>query len=134
MHVIDEGRGEFRTATGAGDECREVLHGVFGFGGALEQQNSGVCEYSLYVDNQTDIPQETEAVQNFMDFSAQLYDKVIDFILEYKDELFKKSEAKKMTRKLAESAYSNNIISNDKEGNDQIKLKITKKFILIALN
>ena len=64
MHVIDEGRGEFRTATGAGDECREVLHGVFGFGGALEQQNSGVCEYSLYVDNQTDIPQETEAVQN----------------------------------------------------------------------
>ena len=36
MHVIDEGRGEFRTATGAGDECREVLHGVFGFGGALE--------------------------------------------------------------------------------------------------
>jgi hypothetical protein len=91
-----------------------------------EQQNSGVCEYSLYVDNQTDIPQETEAVQNFMDFSAQLYDKVIDFILEYKDELFKKSEAKKMTRKLAESAYSNNIISNDKEGNDQIKLKITK--------
>ena len=43
-----------------------------------------------------------------------------------KDELFKKSEAKKMTRKLAETAYSNNIISNDKEGNDQIKLKITK--------
>ena len=35
MHVIDGGRGEFRTATGAGDECREVLHGVFGFGGAL---------------------------------------------------------------------------------------------------
>ena len=26
MHVIDEGRGEFRTATGAGDECREVPH------------------------------------------------------------------------------------------------------------
>jgi len=38
IYIYDaiECRGDFRIVTGAGDECLEVLLGVFGFDGALE--------------------------------------------------------------------------------------------------
>lgn len=36
IYDVNECRGDFRIVTGAGDECLEVLRGVFGFDGALE--------------------------------------------------------------------------------------------------
>ena len=36
IYDVNECRGDFRIAAGAGDECLEVLRGVFGFDGALE--------------------------------------------------------------------------------------------------
>ena len=36
IYYLNECRGDFRIVAGAGDECLEVLRGVFGFDGALE--------------------------------------------------------------------------------------------------
>ena len=36
IYDVNECRGDFRIVAGAGDECLEVLRGVFGFDGALE--------------------------------------------------------------------------------------------------
>ena len=72
------------------------------------------------------LPQEQEGVNQLFEFSKALTDKGIDWTVEHKDKLFKPKEAKKITRSIAESAYFNSLVGTDKEGNDQIKLKIMK--------
>ena len=98
-----------------------VIYGVSKY-----ESQGGTSDYSIYIKNETDIPQEQEGVNNMFEFSNEMNTMAIDFIMEHKDILFKPKEAKKMTRELAESAYFNPLVGTDKEGTDQIKLKIMK--------
>ena len=96
------------------------------YGVSKYESQAGTNDYSIFIKKETDLPQEQQGVDNLFDFSSDLSEKGIDFIMEHKDELFKPKEAKKMTREIAESAYFNSLIGTDKEGNEQIKLKIMK--------
>ena len=96
------------------------------YGVSKYESQAGTTDYSIYIKKETDLPQEQKGVDSIFDFSNQMSEKAIDFIMEHKDELFKAKEAKKMTREIAESAYFNSIVGTDKEGNEQIKLKIMK--------
>ena len=96
------------------------------YGVSMYESQAGTADYSIYIKKETDLPQEQQGVDNLFEFSSGLNEKGIDFIMEHKDSLFKPKEAKKMTREIAESAYFNSIIGSDKEGNEQIKLKIMK--------
>lgn len=96
------------------------------YGVSKYESAAGTNDYSIYIKNETDIPQEQEGVNQLFEFSKALTDKGIDWTVEHKDKLFKPKEAKKITRSIAESAYFNSLVGTDKEGNDQIKLKIMK--------
>ena len=96
------------------------------YGVSKYESQAGTTDYSIYIKKETDLPQEQQGVDNIFDFSNGMSEKAIDFIMQHKNELFKIKEAKKMTREIAESAYFNSIVGSDKEGNEQIKLKIMK--------
>lgn len=96
------------------------------YGVSKYESQAGTNDYSIYIKKETDLPQEQQGVENLFDFSSGFIEKGIDYIMEHKDTLFKQKESKKMTREIAESAYFNSVISTDKEGVEQIKLKIMK--------
>mgnify|MGYP006422588473 FL=1 len=93
---------------------------------SYENKITGEMDYSTYIKNISDIPESVDDVNNFFEFSEGINEKGIDYIMEYKDTIFGPSEAKSMTRDIAESVNFNPCVTQDKNNEDQIKFKIIK--------
>ena len=90
------------------------------------ENKPGEFDYSIFIKNVSDIPEAVDDVNNFFEFSDGINEKGIDYIMEYKDTVFSPSDAKSMTRDIAESVNFNPCVTQDKNNENQIKFKIMK--------
>lgn len=96
------------------------------YGLSSYENKPGEFDHSVFIKNNTDIEEEVENVTKFFDFSDGINEKCLDYMEEHKDTIFSPSEAKSMTRDIAESVNFNPCVTQDKNGDDQIKFKIMK--------
>jgi len=96
--------------------------------GISEYENSpGVMDQSIVLMNQTNVSEDEEANNKLFSFSEALNEAALDFSEEHKDIFFKApDDDDELTRDLIESGYFNPCLTQNKNGDDQIKLKILK--------
>ena len=99
-----------------------LTYGVSGY----ENTPGGPLDQSIVLMNQTDMSEHNEANEKLFLFSEGLNEAALDFAVEHKDILFKTNDEEELTRDLIESGYFNPCVSQNKNGDDQIKLKIIK--------
>ena len=89
-------------------------------------ENNGVLDQSIVVMNQSDDDNSTDANTKFFEYSEGLNEFALDYVEEHKDTIFKKPDDDELTRDIIESAYFNPCVTQNKNGDDQIKFKIIK--------
>ena len=94
------------------------------YGISAYENRPGEFDYSIFVKNRTDIPECEESVSKFFEFSTGLNEKCLDYAEQHKDLIFTSKE--ELSRDIIESVNFNPCLSEDKNGDEQIKLKILK--------
>ena len=96
--------------------------------GISEYENTpgAALDQSIVLMNQSDISEFTEANEKLFSYSEGLNEAALDYAEEHKDILFKKDDDEELTRDLIESGYFNPCVTQNKNGDDQIKLKVIK--------
>lgn len=94
--------------------------------GVSEYENNGVLDQSIVIMNQTDDDESSEANTKFFEYSEGLNESALDYAEEHKDTIFKKPDDDDLSRDIIESAYFNPCVTQNKNGDDQIKFKIIK--------
>jgi hypothetical protein len=94
------------------------------YGISAYENKPGEFDYSIFVKNRTDISESTEDVEKFFEFSNGINDKVLDYAEEHNMTIFTSKE--ELSRDIIESANFNACVSEDKNGEEQIKFKIMK--------
>ena len=94
------------------------------YGISAYENKPGEFDYSIFVKNRTDISESTDEVNNFFEFSNGVNEKVLDYAEEHSTTIFTSKE--ELSRDIIESANFNACVSEDKNGDEQIKFKIMK--------
>ena len=95
--------------------------------GISEYENSpGVFDQSIVVMNQTNDDESIEANDKFFEYAKQLNEVALDYAEEHKEILFKEGKDDDFTKEEIETAYFNKCVSQNKNDEDQIKLRINK--------
>ena len=100
----------------------KLAYGVSGY----ENTPGAPLDQSIVLMNQSDMSNYTEANEKLFSFSEGLNEAALDYAVEHRETLFKSSDDEELTRDLIESGYFNPCITQNKNGDDQIKLKIIK--------
>lgn len=96
--------------------------------GISEYENApGKFDHSIVIMNQSNYDEFKDENQKFFDYSEALNEAALDYAEEHRDIIFKKpSNGEELSRDIIESAYFNPCVTQNKNGDDQIKLKIMK--------
>lgn len=95
--------------------------------GISEYENTpGSFDQSIVLMNQSD-DDCADSNNKFFEYSEGLNDAALEYAEEHRDTIFKKpDDDEELTRDIIESAYFNPCLTQNKNGDDQIKLKIIK--------
>lgn len=94
------------------------------YGISAYENKPGEFDYSIFIKNRTDIAESTQDVEKFFEFSNGLNEKALDYAEEHGTTIFSSKE--ELSRDIIESANFNACVSEDKNGDEQIKFKIMK--------
>jgi hypothetical protein len=95
--------------------------------GISEYENSpGTFDQSIVIMNQTNDDKSIEANDKFFEYAKQLNEVGLNYAEEHKEILFKEGKDEDFTKEEIEAAYFNKCVSQNKNDEDQIKLRINK--------
>lgn len=114
--------------TETGGLSGKIRTGVFRLPyGISEYENSpGSFDQSIVIMNQTDDDDSADANKKYFEYSEALNEAVLDYAEEHRDTIFKNDTDEELSKDMIESAYFNPCVTQNKNGEDQIKLKIIK--------
>ena len=106
----------------------KILTGSFliPYGISEYENNPGVFDQSIVIMNRTNEDESIEANNKFFNYAKQLNETCLDYAEEYKEILFKEGKDEDFNRDDIESGYFNPCVSQSKNDEDQIKLRINK--------
>ena len=114
--------------TETGGLSGKIRTGVFRLPyGISEYENSpGSFDQSIVIMNQTDDDESSDSNKKYFEYSEALNEAVLDYAEEHRDTIFKNDTDEELSKDMIESAYFNPCVTQNKNGEDQIKLKIIK--------